>query len=73
VDLLIALKEVWEWAVAGLLVGARVLEGLRAEIPVMVFPERARNFQAGDPVPVEEKDAGDRLSGGFPHRYIINT
>jgi hypothetical protein len=61
-DLLMALKEVWEWTVTRPLVAARVPAGVRAEIPVGIFPDKARAFPAGDPVPVEEKGAGDRLS-----------
>jgi hypothetical protein len=65
-DLLIAMKGVWEWAVARLLVAAREQAVVRAEIPVEVFPDKAHAFPAGDPVPVEEKGAGDTLSGVFP-------
>jgi hypothetical protein len=52
--------------VARLLVAARAPAVVRAEIPVEVFPDKARAFPAGDPVPVEEKGAGGRLSGVFP-------
>jgi len=52
--------------VARLLVAARAPAGVWVEIPVEVFPDKARAFPAGDPVPVEEKGAGGRLSGVFP-------
>jgi len=68
-----ALKEVWEWAVARFLVAARVPAEVRDEIPVEVFPDKARAFPAGDPVPVEEKEDGGRLFGGIPRGQNINT
>jgi len=52
--------------VAGLLVAARAPAGVRAGIPVEVFPDKAGAFLAGGPVQVEEKGAGGRLCGVFP-------
>ena len=48
------------------MVAARAPAVLRAEIPVEVFPDKARAFPAGDPVPVGEKGAGGRLFGVLP-------
>lgn len=45
---------------------ARVPAGARAEIPVEVFPGRARGFPVKDPAPVVEKGAGGRMLGVLP-------
>ena len=56
---------------ARLLVAARVPAGVQAEIPVEVFPDKARAFPAGDPVPDAEKGAGGRLSRVFPGSQTV--